>query len=450
MVNRYYCVKRPKSIKSSYELLVFDQNNNPFIPLTEYYADCVKRYSVNTAKSYLNRLMEFFTWVGMAKTNQLLEMKWDSNPEMVRVAVEYYLMDELGCKVAAEDSYLYVNHTHKSPLTVKSFLSAMKSFYKFACRASLYKFDNPLIDIQSVINSANVNKSGERLDAPRMPEISGTEEPISYRKITDSYFKMGASEWEPHIINDPYLPDRVLEAGHAVGWTLREKIVTLMLFETGARVSEVVELLIGDYRKAERETEAMTFSKGSYGKRVKYIQFSPNTAKLLKHYINHERIKYTTGSKQLNDLNDNDPIFVTSRGTGLKREAWFYHWNKAMKYNGLKLNPHKARHWFVTTRMKMIYERARDESEFHRYKEQLIVYMKWRHQDTVKAYEHYFNQEEGRLIQLEMHEKMKHTQQEYIKNKNKLRQKLFVDYNTHSTEQQLLETDVEEFFNELD
>ncbi|MCB7153494.1 hypothetical protein LI278_06910 [Bacillus stercoris] len=112
----------------------------------------------------------------------------------------------------------------------------------------------------------------------------------------------------------------------------------------------------------------MTFSKGSYG--------SPNTAKLLKHYINHERIKYTTGSKQLNDLNDNEPIFVTSRGTGLKREAWFYYWNKAMKYNSLKLNPHNARHWFVTTRMKMIYERAKDESEFHRYKEQLIVYMK--------------------------------------------------------------------------
>ncbi|UQZ46174.1 hypothetical protein C2H92_05335 [Bacillus halotolerans] len=77
---------------------------------------------------------------------------------------------------------------------------------------------------------------------------------------------MGASEWEPHIINDPYLPDRVLEAGHAVGWTLREKIVTLLLFETGARVSEVVELLIGDYRKAKRETEAMTFSKGSLWK----------------------------------------------------------------------------------------------------------------------------------------------------------------------------------------
>lgn len=108
-------------------------------------------------------------------------------------------MDKLGCKVAAGDSYLYVNLTSKSPLTVKSFLSATKSFYKFACRARLYKFDNPLIDIQSVINSAYFNKSGERLDAPRMPEISGTEEPISYRKITDSYFKMGASEWEPPI-----------------------------------------------------------------------------------------------------------------------------------------------------------------------------------------------------------------------------------------------------------
>lgn len=44
-------------------------------------------------------------------------------------------------------------------------------------------------------------------------------------------------------------------------------------FETDPRVSEVEELLIGDYRKAKRETEAMTFSKGSYENRVKYIQF---------------------------------------------------------------------------------------------------------------------------------------------------------------------------------
>ena len=43
--------------------------------------------------------------------------------------------------------------------------------------------------------------------------------------------------------------------------------------------------------------------------------------------------------------------------------AWYYHWNKAMKECEIKLNPHKTRHWFVTTRLREIYNTSKTEAE---------------------------------------------------------------------------------------
>ena len=36
----YYC---PEGIESRYELLVFNGENEPFLPLTEHYHDCIGR-----------------------------------------------------------------------------------------------------------------------------------------------------------------------------------------------------------------------------------------------------------------------------------------------------------------------------------------------------------------------------------------------------------------------
>ncbi len=56
-------------------------------------------------------------------------------------------------------------------------------------------------------------------------------------------------------------------------------------------------------------------------------------------------------------------MFLTEKGTPLTYEAWYYHWNKVIKRMNIKLNPHKARHWFVTTRMREIYNISKTEAE---------------------------------------------------------------------------------------
>lgn len=45
------------------------------------------------------------------------------------------------------------------------------------------------------------------------------------------------------------LPYQVYQEGKKVNWSQREMIIARMLLETGARASEIIELVVGDYRQ---------------------------------------------------------------------------------------------------------------------------------------------------------------------------------------------------------
>jgi hypothetical protein len=157
---------------------------------------------------------------------------------------------------------------------------------------------------------------------------------------------------------------------------------------------------------------------------VKFLRFGKDTVKRLMHYINTERKQLDPDHLGFDDLPDDVPIFLTEWGTPLTYETWYYHWNKAMQISQLKLNPHKARHWFVTTRLREIYNISKTEAEIQQRKNELIKYMKWKNQDTIKVYEHYFDEEKHREAHDHMLENMEHREQEYNANrKTKRKQK---------------------------
>ena len=64
-----------------------------------------------------------------------------------------------------------------------------------------------------------------------MPAISGTEEPLEHRRLTDSYFKIINDEWQPKIIDDPHLPFQVYQAGKNINWSQRETVISRMLLK---------------------------------------------------------------------------------------------------------------------------------------------------------------------------------------------------------------------------
>jgi integrase len=422
-VSHFYYEYCPKGVVSRYALLVFDQNDQPFLPLTDFYHDCVKRISKSSALSYLQCLLPYFSWLNKSSNYQGKRVSWSDQPEVIRVAVEDYLMSEMACKVREKDSFRFVNLTSKSPNTVNRFLSAVKAFYKSLILLKQYPYGNPLIDAQGLMSDYKSHTEGVRVGKPRMPSLAGTEEPLPTRRLTDSFFKLINEEWQPQIIGDPTLPYQVYQAGKKANWSQKEMVIARMLFETGARASEIIELTVGDYRLRKDFQEVGTFNKGSHGRRVKFLRFSKDTVKRLMHYINTERKQYDPDHYGFNDLSDEAPIFLTELGTPLTYEAWYYHWNEAMRKSQLKINPHKARHWFVTSRLHQIYNISKTEAEIEQRKNELIKYMKWKNPDTIKVYEHYFNEEKHREVHDSMLENMEKKELEFITEQKKVRKK---------------------------
>lgn len=417
-MSKYWYDYCPNGVESRFELLVFDRQHQPFLPLTEHYHDCIGRISKSSALSYVQCLLPFFTWLDRFSNFQGKRVKWDDSPDIIRIAIEDYLMNEMACKVREKDTFRFVNRTNKSPNTVNRFFSALKSFYKSMIYLKQYKYSNPLIDSYAILNDYKSNTEGVRKGKPRMPSEAGTEDATPHRRLTDSYFKLINEEWQPEIIGDIHLPYQVYQAGKKVNWSLREIVIARMLFETGARASEVIELTIGDYRSRKSFQEASTFNKGSYGKRVKFLRFSKDTVKLLMRYINTERTQYDELNRNFEDLSYEAPIFLTKLGTPLTYEAWYYHWDKAMEESEIKLNPHKTRHWFVTSRLREIYNTSNTEAEIKQRKNELIKYIKWKDEETIKVYEHYFDEENYRKAHDGMLENMAQKEKDYMEQKS--------------------------------
>ncbi len=421
MIGKYQYKIRPEGLGKDYPpLIVFDSNNKPFVPLTEFYRYELGRLSERSAISYLQALLPFFNWIGRHGYYQGGKVNWLSSPEAIRGAVRSYLIENMNCKVQEhyKGTFSFVQITHKSPSTVRHFLSALKSFYNFMIQKKSYNFQNPLID--STFKYLNEIESKIELQVnnrTRMPNIAGTEEPKKYRSMTDSYYKIVGDKWTPEIIDDISLPAQILNGGKQIHWRIRDQLIARLLFETGARASEVIGVTIGDYRSRQSFREMNTFSKGSFGKRVKFLHFSDDTAILLKRYINGERKVNDKRNLDFNELPDQSPLFLTERGTPYIYQAWYPNWCKACRAVGLNVNPHKTRHWYVTQTLRTIYEISSNEAEIQRHIRELISYMKWKSKETVEVYEHYFDVKKHLEIQEQFLLKMEKETESYQQSK---------------------------------
>lgn len=281
-----------------------------------------------------------------------------------------------------------------------------------------YAFTNPLVDPVSALYTMLEEEPEDQSSLPQMPDCSGVERPRHKMRLSDSYFKLEGEEWIPQVVDDPTLPGRVLAGGRQLNWKLREECVTRMLFESGARVSEVAGLTLGDWMARGVLQEANAFSKGSHGTRVKFLRFSNDTGKLLRRYFDEERRKldphgyrladYAELSKRRQvDVND-IPLFLSARGTALSAKTFRENfWNPACQMAQVDVDIHQCRHWYVTAAVRHIYETAKVEGEVKRRLRELIEYMKWRQGwQTIECYEHYFDAARHAEIQDAIHQKL--------------------------------------------
>jgi len=415
----YWFAVRPSDTAHGHPVLVFDLQNRLHFHLTIFAKAALTRVAKTTARVYLYAILPFFTFLDEDEWQVRAGHGWDSPPVQVRQAVQDYLVHRQHCKIVPHRmGFQMVYPAEESTAALRIFIAGLKLFYAVMRQQDYYSYENPLIDHVS----STIAQLAASIENPSsMPESSGVVEPRRHKRLTDSYFKLEHQDWVPQIIDDPSLPQQILEAGRRYGWGLREECITRILFESGARISEVLSLRLEDWLKQNALQEANALSKGSRGRRVKIIRFTSETAKLLRYYVDTERRDLDSSKRTVeqylkllrNNLKEllTAPLFLSQRRSQLSDKTFRdRYWNPACQAAGLEINVHQARHWYVTQMVRYIYENAKDAGDVERGLHSLIVYMKWKSgQETLKAYDHYFEIERHTEIQGALHAQMYET-----------------------------------------
>lgn len=378
--DRFRIVKLSDELRKEYDLPGFICANPESMPFPEgqaFYQWVIDDNACEpiTAYNYLNIILPFLNFL------------WDSSPslhytapaEQIRNRVKDYLKDKLGGAVRPHPGGNFVVKSSKtiSIHSVRLFLTAIKRFYICATLKGWYTDSNPLVWTARLM-------AQEREFKPHMPPQSGMTLPEEKRgRMPDTYFCVVSGDWQPRIIDNPNLPKLLLAAfTHS-----RDRLIARILFESGARVSEVLRLTLGDWQSREQRERALATNKGSRGARVKEIWWSSTTAQLLRNYINNDRCQYDPKRRRLDDLPNSAWIFITDEGDVYTYAAFHFNWQTACQKANLKVTPHQARHWFVTMALHKFESLPDDKREAAR--QSLIAYMGWRNPETIKAYDHH-------------------------------------------------------------
>ena len=410
----FHIVRRPEGIMSQFEVLVADGRGCPHLPLTRLYQRLLQELSRGAARTYLMALLPYFSFLEIDNWRRQRNDRWDSPPECVREAVRDYLLQHLHCKVRRHGAYELVALSAQSPSTVRVFLSALKWFYTSARYAGEYSHEHPLTNpVVHILHEADQEMETWTRARPKMPPESGVEEPRQ-KHSSDNYFRLVNQEWTPEPIDDPILHSRLVAGFAQAHLSRRDQIVIRMAYESGARITEILTLTVGDWRKRGAGREAAACNKGSHGRRVKVIRFSAETAKLLHGYVQEDRPRFDLLFQTFAQVRDQDPLFLSARRKPYGYAAFIPHWEQLCEVIGIDLNIHGLRHWHVSQMMRLIHEVAETPGEVERRKEEMVRYMAWRSPDTLKAYEHYFQAIHHAQMQDILHQQFDHKLKDYI------------------------------------
>ena len=381
----------------------------PDVPLTLFASDLLKSLSPSSVPIYMREVLAAFEW---AQSDEIvLRNHWSllGPPAEVRNVLREYLTVAAKCKLTTRADRLgvkvtYVCQTSETGINIRILLAALRRFYDYLISSEGYVHANPLLQEQMDQIRADLRngyrqavRAAEGRDP--MPSVSGVDPPFGIR-LSANFFRCVDREWIPRTIDDPDFPHLVYNAGKEYGWGLRELCVVRMLFESGARISEILDLTALDWSVSQFMNQFVARNKGSFGIRTKRLVVSSATAKLCRRYFDndtegrraHDRLGLT-----LNDLTKLDsealgkvPLFLTNRGTVMGAKTFRHgYWTPALRAANIHANPHLARHWFVTNALRMIEKTSKDENETFRRKAELVQYMGWRTAErTLKAYEH--------------------------------------------------------------
>jgi Phage integrase family len=361
---------------SQYPLLIVDATGLPVFFLCEWYRRQKELDPGRTADTYLDMALP---WAGFLLRRTL---QWNDPPDRVRAYLVEFLRDDVKCLVgpdAKREESLLIETTGASPLSKSSLgvlLAALTKLYDTLIGLGCYAYPNPLRSEKMIMLKREHVRWVKNAGAPDHAGIRGESWSETNRAFPTSQFRQRRGKvWEPQVVLEPDEVQKRITVTidfmvqHAT--FLRDQVILLLLRQTGARLSEVLEMTVGGYRHAQHAGRALVKNKGSRGREEKTIYFTPTIDRLLHQYIRTERARYDPqGRKRLEELDDVDPLFLTRTGKPYTRSTFYYHWKKLFEpaqqqwkpQERVEYSPHDLRHLRVTRTVTKIRKEAKGDA----------------------------------------------------------------------------------------
>ena len=248
--------------------------NNKKIAILENYLKHLKyekNYSTDTIDSYHSDILEYLTYLE-EENKDYLTIKYQD--------IKYYL--------------IYLNEKKNNSATISRKISALRSFYKYLVNQS-YLMNNPFLSVK-------LPKKEKKL--PRF---------FSYNELEEMF----------------EVPDLSLPLGQ------RDRLILELLYATGVRVSELVNIKLSDIRG--REIKIL-----GKGNKERYVEFGEYADEILKLYLND-------GYKKLNKKNS-EYLLLNKNYTKLSDRGVRLILDHIITKTSINKNisPHMIRHSFAT------------------------------------------------------------------------------------------------------
>lgn len=233
-----------------------------------------KNYSKYTILNYKKDLKEFIVFLKKETINNFNDIDYK--------LLRFYLNDMFNKKYSSK--------------TVSRHLSTLRTFFKFLKREGIIK-SNPMILIS--------NPKEEK----KLPTY------LNYKELEN-------------ILD---IPDKTSVIG------LRDACILELLYSTGIRVGELVNIKVGDIDFSQNRIKIL-----GKGNKERYVLFGNKCKDLLNEYLTNSRPKL---SKQ-----KNENLFLNQRGTGISIRTTEKMVDDTVKRSSIKshVSPHTLRHTFAT------------------------------------------------------------------------------------------------------